>query len=178
MAESKTLARPYAEAVFALAKEGNALARWSDMLRVMTEVATDERVVAVATDPGVSQQQLTGLLLDVCGDALDRNAKNFIRLLVENERLASLPDILEQYEQLRAEAEGIVEVEAIATFKLNQTQAQKIAQVMKKKLGCEVKITTSVDRSLIGGVVIRAGDLVIDGSVKGRLHDLAAQLNQ
>ena len=108
MAESKTLARPYAEAAFALAKAGNALAQWSKMLRVMTEVATDERVVAVATDPGVSQQQLTGLLLNVCGDVLDHNAKNLIRLLVENARLASLPEILEQFEQLQAEAEGIV----------------------------------------------------------------------
>ncbi|GMQ76963.1 MAG: F0F1 ATP synthase subunit delta [Gammaproteobacteria bacterium] len=178
MAESRTLARPYAEAVFALARQGSGLVHWSDMLRVMTEVATDERVAALATDPRVSPQHLTGLLLDVGGDTLGHDGKNLVRLLVENERLSLLPEIVEQYEELRADAEGIVEVEAISAFELDQAQAQKIAQAMQQKLGREVRLTTGVDRSLLGGVVVRAGDLVIDGSVKGRLHDLAAQLNQ
>ena len=178
MAEIETLARPYAEAVFALAKEQQALPQWSQMLRLLAEVAEDERIAALAVDPRVSAAQLTGLLLDIGGATLSEDAKNFVRLLVQNDRVMLLPVIAAQFERLKADAEGIVEVEALAAFELNSEQIKQITQSVEKKLGREVRLHTRVDKALIGGVIIRAGDLVIDGSVRGHLHDLAAQLNQ
>ncbi|MFQ5994649.1 MAG: F0F1 ATP synthase subunit delta [Acidiferrobacterales bacterium] len=178
MAETKTLARPYAEAAFELAKERDGLMTWSDMLQLISDIVADERVAVLIVDPRVSKAHLTGLLLDVGGSSLNQDAKNFVRLLVENERLGLLPDIRSQFEELKADAEGIVEVEAISAFELNQAQKKKISQAVEKKLGREVKLTARVDKSLIGGVVIRAGDFVIDGSVTGRLRDLALQLSQ
>ncbi len=178
MAEIETLARPYAEAVFALAKEQQALPKWSQMLRLLAELCDDERIAALAVDPRVSPAQLTGLLLDIGGANLSEDAKNFVRLLVQNDRVMLLPAIAAQFERLKADAEGIVEVEAIAAFELNSEQIKQITQSVQKKLGREVRLHTRVDKALIGGVIIRAGDLVIDGSVRGHLHDLAAQLNQ
>lgn len=178
MAESRTLARPYAEAVFNLATEHDRLAQWSGMLRLLAEVTSDPRVATLAADPRVSKRHLAGLLLDICGARLNEDGKNLVRLLIENERLELLADITAVFEALRADAEGTIEVEAISAFRLSDKEIQNIAQAVKAKLGREVKLTSSVDRSLMGGVVIRAGDLVIDGSVKGRLHGLAAQLVQ
>ncbi len=176
MAEAKTLARPYAEAVFNLAKERDALQAWSDMLRFLTSVSTDARVALIIDDPRSTKDYVTGLLLDICSEHLNEDGKNFVRLLVENDRVSLLPDIVAQYEQLKAEAEGIVEVEAVSAFELDQAQMENIERVMKMRLGRDVRLTTKVDKSLIGGVVIRAGDLVIDGSVTGRLRELASQL--
>lgn len=178
MAEIETLARPYAEAVFSLAKEQQALPKWSQMLALLAEVANDERITALAVDPRVSPAQLTGLLLDIGGTSLNEDAKNLVRLLVQNDRVMLLPIIATQYERLKADAEGVIDVEAIAAFELNSEQIEQITQSVQQKLGREVKLHTSVDKALIGGVIIRAGDLVIDGSVRGHLHDLAAQLNQ
>lgn len=178
MAEIETLARPYAEAVFALAEEQQALPKWSQMLDLLVEVASDDRIAALAVDPRVSPVQLTGLLLDIGGASLSDDAKNVVRLLVQNDRVTLLPAIAAQFEQLKADAEGVVEVEAIAAFELNSEQTKQITQSVQQKLGREVKLHTSVDKALIGGVIIRAGDLVIDGSVRGHLYDLAAQLNQ
>ncbi|MDX1488267.1 MAG: F0F1 ATP synthase subunit delta [Acidiferrobacterales bacterium] len=178
MAEIETLARPYAEAVFALAKEQQALPKWSQMLGLLAEVASDERVAALAVDPRVNAAQLTGLLLDIGGASLSEDAKNLVRLLVENDRVVLLPAIAAQFERLKADAEGVVDVEAIAAFELNSNQIKQIAQSVQQKLGREVTLHTSVDKTLIGGVIIRAGDLVIDGSVRGHLYDLAAQLDQ
>lgn len=178
MAEIETLARPYAEAVFALAQEQQTLPKWSQMLGLLAEVADDERIAGLAVDPRVSPAQLTGLLLDIGGANLSEDAKNFVRLLVQNDRVMLLPAIAAQFEQLKADAEGVVEVEAIAAFELNSEQIAQITQSVQQKLGREVRLHTRVDKALIGGVIIRAGDLVIDGSVRGHLHDLAAQLNQ
>lgn len=178
MAEIETLARPYAEAVFALAKQQQALPKWSQMLALLAEVASDERIAALAVDPRVSPAQLTGLLLDIGGPNLSEDAKNLVRLLVQNDRVMLLPIIATQYERLKADAEGVIDVEAIAAFELSSEQIKQITQSVQQKLGREVKLRTSVDKALIGGVIIRAGDLVIDGSVRGHLHDLAAQLNQ
>ncbi|MFQ6021588.1 MAG: F0F1 ATP synthase subunit delta [Acidiferrobacterales bacterium] len=178
MAETKTLARPYAEAVFSLAKERDELDKWSDMLGLMGSVVTDERVARLTDDPQVTRDYFTGLLLDIGGDRLTADGKNFVRLLVDNDRIGLLPDIVMQFEQFKAEAEGIVEVEAVAAFKLDKGQMANIEHAMKKKLGREVRLTATVDKSLIGGVIIRAGDLVIDGSVTARLRELASQLNQ
>ena len=178
MAEIETLARPYAEAVFALAREQQALPQWAQMLSLLAEIADDERIAALVVDPRVSAEQLTGLLLDIGGANLNEDGKNFVRLLVHNDRITLLPAIAAQFEQLKADAEGVVEVEAISAFALGDEQIRQITQSVQQKLGREVKLHTGVDKALIGGVIIRAGDLVIDGSVTGHLQDLAAQLNQ
>jgi F-type H+-transporting ATPase subunit delta len=176
MAELKTLARPYAEAAFALAREHGQLAGWSKMLQLLAALVSDERIARLVADPRVSSARLLGLLLDIAGDKLDRDGKNFVRVLVENERLVLLPTVAAEFEQLRSAAEGVVEVEAISAFPLSESQLREISQGLKKRLGRELRITARVDPTLIGGVVVRAGDLVIDGSARGRLRDLATQL--
>lgn len=178
MVELETLARPYADAVFTLAQEQRALQSWSAMLRLLADIASDQRIVELTNDPRVSSERLAGLLFDIAGASLSEDGKNFVRLLVENDRVTLLPAIAAQFERLRADAEGIVEVEARAAFELSEAQIKQIVQAVKKKLGREVKLNASIDKSLIGGVIIRAGDLVIDGSVTGHLRDLAAQLNK
>ena len=178
MAELETLARPYAEAVFALAQEQRAPQPWSAMLQLLADIASDERVVELANDPRVSSERLSALLLDIASDKLNEDGRNFVRLLLENGRMTLMPAIASQFERLRAKAEGIIEVEARAAFELSEAQKKQIAQAVRVRLGREVKLNASVDTSLIGGVVIRAGDLVIDGSVAGHLRDLAAQLNK
>ncbi len=178
MAELKTLARPYAEGAFALAQERGELAPWSDMLALLAAVVADERVARIVVDPQLESRHLIGLVLDICGDRLTQEGKNFVRLLIENDRLAVLSAIAEEFEELRAEAEGIVEVEAISASELSAAQTERIKAAVKKRLGREIRLSTRVDPTLIGGVVIRAGDLVIDSSVTRRLHDLASQLTQ
>ncbi|MDH3672216.1 MAG: F0F1 ATP synthase subunit delta [Gammaproteobacteria bacterium] len=177
MAETRTLARPYAEAIFSLASERKELQQWATMLGLLADVGADERISALVGDPRISKEHVTGLLVDICGNQLTADGKNLARLLVENERFHLIADIATQFEQLKADAEGTLEVEAISAFELDDAQMKSISQAMQKKLGREVKLVTKLDKSLIGGVVIRAGDLVIDGSVTGRLRELAAQLN-
>ena len=177
MAEKQTLARPYAEAVFELAKGRNALKPWSDMLAFVAAVAADENMQRLASDPRVDRARFRDLFLDVCGKNLNDAGANFVRLLVENRRLNLLPEIVTQYESLKAEAEARVEATVISAFALEPEQLKTLSEALKRKLGREVNITAQVDKTLMGGIVIRAGDLVIDGSVRGRLADLAAHMS-
>lgn len=177
MAEKQTLARPYAEAVFELAQARNALKPWSEMLAFVTAVAADENMQRLATDPRVDRARFRELFLDVCGKNLDDAGANFARLLVENRRLNLLPEIVTQYEALKAEAEARVEVTVTSAFALEPEQMKTLSEALRRKLGREVNLTAQVDKTLMGGIVIRAGDLVIDGSVRGRLADLAVHMS-
>ncbi len=191
MAEKQTLARPYAEAVFELAQARNALKPWSEMLALVTAIAADENMQRLASDPRVDRARFRDLFLDVCEECardgalteprtqknLDDVSANFVRLLVENRRLNLLPEIVTQYETLKAEAEARVEVTVTSAFMLEPEQLKTISEALKRKLGREVNITAQVDKTLMGGIVIRAGDLVIDGSVRGRLADLATHMS-
>ncbi|GAB4508221.1 MAG: F0F1 ATP synthase subunit delta [Sulfuricaulis sp.] len=177
MAEKQTLARPYAEAVFELAQARNALKPWSEMLAFVNVVAADENIQRLAADPRVDRTRFRELFLDVCGKSLDDTGTNFVRLLVENRRLNLLPEIVTQYESLRAEAEARVEVTVTSAFALEPEQLKTLSEALKRKLGREVNLTAQVDKTLMGGIVIRAGDLVIDGSVRGRLADLATHMS-
>ena len=176
MAEKLTAARPYAEAVFALAREQNALKAWSGMLALTAAVARDARIEQLAGDPRVERARFLGLFLDICREHLDPKGANFVRLLVENRRLNLLPEIAALYEGLRAEAEARVEATVTSAFSLDAAQLKILEQGLKRRFGREVRLTAAVDRSLVGGVVIRAGDLVIDGSVRDRLAALASEL--
>lgn len=176
MAEMQTLARPYAEAVFELARARNQLKQWSEMLAFITAVAADERMRQIADDPRVDRAKFLNLVLGVCEQRVDEPGANFIRLLVDNRRLALLPEIVTQYESLRAEAEARVEATVISAFPLEAAQLETVGAALRRKLGREVNLKTEVDKTLMGGIVIRAGDLVIDGSVRGRLAELATHL--
>jgi F-type H+-transporting ATPase subunit delta len=176
MAEKMTLARPYAEAVFALAKERNKLAAWSNMLRMVAFIAADARVARLLDDPRVGRERVVGLFVGIGGDQLDDDAANLIRLLADNRRLPLLPEIALLFEEFKAEQERTVDAEVVSALPLSEAQVKQFAGALKKRLGREVRVTPKVDASLIGGAIVRAGDLVIDGSVKGRLSALSSYL--
>ena len=178
MTERITLARPYAEAVFRLARERKTLKAWSEMLQLAAAVAADPQVAALIDNPRVAREHFVAFFLDMCGKRLDKDAANFIRLLSENHRLVLLPEIAALYELLRAQAEGRVEAEVISASEVSAAQLKDIAAALKKRLGRDIDLSTRIDPALIGGIVIRAGDLVIDGSVQGKLRALATHLNR
>jgi F-type H+-transporting ATPase subunit delta len=171
-----TIARPYAEAVFARATETDSLESWADMLAFLAEVASDAGVADIIANPSVEHTRRLQLLLDIGADALTEEGKNLVRLLVENDRLSVLPDISVLFQQMKSEHDGAIDVEVISAYALKPAVEKELAAALKKKLGREVKINSSKDPSLIGGVRIRAGDMVIDGSVAGQLSQLANEL--
>ena len=173
MAELTTLARPYAKAVFAEASEKNALDAWSDDLSVLAAFAVDADMAKLIKHPALTSTQQADALIDVCGDKLNEAAKNLVAVLAENKRLALLPEIAELYEELKAQLQNTVDVVVTSAFALSDAQADKLATALKARLQCDVRLTSEVDESLVGGAIIRAGDLVIDGSVTGKLSKLA-----
>ena len=178
MSEYLTVARPYAQAVFDLAREGADFKGWSDLLQLLAVIAEDPQIQELAQSPRVSDEQLLQLIQGLCGDSLFDNATNFLSLLVQNHRVSALPSIAEQYEQMRAEAEGTIDAELISAMSVTDEQRDRIAKSLSQRLGREVNLNVSENPDLIGGAVLRAGDLVIDASVKGRLEKLAASLTR
>jgi len=176
MAEKSTVARPYAQAVFELAREQDALAAWSDMLSAAVVVGTDATMQQLLVSAQVTRQAVADLFVEVCGDALDDTGRNFVRVLADNRRLDLLPEIAEQYAALRADAERTVDARVVTAFELSDQQQEKLASALKKHLGRDVRLECEIDKTLLGGAVIHAGDLVIDGSALGRLDRLAGQL--
>ena len=176
MAEKSTIARPYAEAVFALAKEQSQLKQWSDMLQAASVVAMNDDMQAMISNTNVDKGQLANLILDVCGSKFSTEGKNLIKLLAENRRLPMLAEIAAQYEELRAEEEKTIDAEVIAPFEVSAAQQKQIAEKLKARLGREVSLSCSVDSTLLGGAIIKAGDLVIDGSTKGQIQKLSIEL--
>lgn len=177
MAEITTLARPYAKAAFEHALAGGQLAAWSSMLALVAGVVTDAAFKQYIARPTLSAAQQADAVLKVCGDRLDADARNFVSNLAANKRLMVLPAISARFETLRAEAEGAVDVDVTTAFALDAAQTKSLAEVLTGKLSRQVNVTSSVDASLIGGAVIRAGDTVIDASVRGKLGQLRATLN-
>lgn len=169
-------ARPYARAAFERASEGKKLTGWSEQLALLAHVATDGRVVALLADPRVPRARRGGLLTDILSDHLDPEVVNLVRLLADNGRLLLLPAVAEQFERLRAEAEGRVDAWVTSAHELDEKQQKRLTTALKKRLDRDIRLHCSVDEQLIGGVLVRAGDLVIDGSVRGRLQRLAARL--
>jgi len=176
MAEKSTIARPYAVAAFGLAKENNELAKWSDMLGFAAVAVTDKAMQDFVNNPKIEQDMLTRLMLEVCGDQLNELGQNFIKVLIVNKRLNVLPEIAVLYNDLRAEAEKTVEAEVISAFPLTDAQQSNLIEGLKKRLGREVSLVSKVDENLLGGAIVRAGDLVIDGSVSGQLSKLETML--
>lgn len=176
MQEKITLARPYAVAAFEQARDEGKLQDWSTMLHVLSLVVSDPQMENVLDNPGLSNETLVDIVLDICGKYFSDSGKNFVRLLVETGRLSLAQQMYMLYEQRRMEEEGIAEVEVVSAYPLDPTQQQKIANAMSKRLEKKIEISTRTDASLIGGVVIRAGDSVIDASVRGRLRQLGSTL--
>jgi F-type H+-transporting ATPase subunit delta len=176
VAERATIARPYAKAAFQYARDANAFAAWSHGLAVAAEIVADPRVTALVHDPEVTAAELAGFVNDVAGTKLDTGMQNFVRVLAENHRLPLLPDIVAHYEAERARVENTVDVEVISAVPLSAAQAEKLGHALTTRLKRRVRMQNSVDAALLGGAVIRAGDLVIDGSLKGRLERLRTEL--
>ncbi len=176
MSEIATLARPYAEAVFKRAKESDATAKWSEMLGFLSAVMQDKEIAAASGNPKISRQRLTALLLDICAGQVNDEGVNFVKLLVQNGRLSLVPHIAKLYEQYKADDEGYVDVDVLTAFSFSDEQQKQIAESLEKTLNKKVHINVAIDKSLIGGVLIRAGDRVIDGSIKGQLQQLAKRL--
>jgi F-type H+-transporting ATPase subunit delta len=176
MAEAVTIARPYAVAVFRLAKEKKALSRWSETLAFATAVATDAQMQAIDDDPNVTSEQVERVFLAVGGDRLDAAAVNLIKLLVENNRLCLLPEITRLFEELKAKDEGVVEAEITAAAKPDDVQVKALVNQLEARFKQKVVAHVIVDPEIIGGVKIVVGDTVIDASVRGRLQEMAYTL--
>jgi len=177
MAEPITVARPYAQAVFRLARETGRLDAWQDRLDLLAAIADHPDMARLIGDPRLTRKQLADLVLEIAGERLDEPGRNFVRLLAENRRLALLPQIRELYSALRHAAEGEVDVELVTAREVPEDLVRQIAEALRRRLDRQVSLSTRIDPALLGGAVIRAGDLVIDGSVRGRLQRLAQTLS-
>ena len=176
MAEKSTIARPYAQAAFDLAQQQGKLKEWADMLQWLAAVAADDAAMDLVGNPEVNKDDKVKLFVEVCADKLNEQGKTFLKVLADNKRLNVLPEIAEQFEQQRAEAEKTVEAEVTTPYPISDAQQQSIVTALKNRLGREVTLVNKTDESLIGGAIIRAGDLVIDASVTGQLERLTNKL--
>jgi len=176
MAEPITVARPYAEAAFALAREQNALPVWAEMLRVATNVANDEQVRTALDNPRLSAPAKESLFLSLCGADLNADGKNFVRVLIEADRLALLPQIRNLFDALRDEAEGIARAQITSAFPIDDTELAGLKNALERRFGKKIEPTVNIDPELIGGARIVVGDTVIDASVQGELQAMANHL--
>jgi len=177
MAELTTLARPYAKAAFEYAIEANRLAEWSDMLSFASQVVSDETMQQLLTSPHFTKQDQQDAMLKICADKLDDKGINFIKLLAQNGRLVTLAEIEVLFNFLRSEFEKTVEAQITSATALNEQQIAQITEKLAAKLGRQVEASVEVDAELLGGLIIQAEDLVIDGSVRGQLAKLSDTLN-
>ncbi len=175
--EKTTIARPYAEAVFGRAQETDTLDLWSDMLGLLKEVVRSPEISGLITNPKLSREMKLDFMLDIGGGHISEECQNLLRLLVQNDRLAVIPEIAQHFEFLKRERQGVLQVHVKSAYVLNKAQETELADALKAKLGKDIEISSEKDPDLIGGVLIRAGDMVIDGSVRGQLHKLANELN-
>jgi len=176
MAERLTIARPYAKAAFADARNGGRLQQWSEALRVAAQISADARVAPLFGNPHVSAAQLVELITGIGGEVFDADARRFLAVLAENGRLPYLPEIAELFERMRAEQERVLDVTLRSAVELSPEQRTRLGAALSRRLDRQVRLHTEIDSSLLGGAVMQADDLVIDGSVRGSLAQLAAQL--
>ena len=177
MEESGTIARPYALAAFEQAQHDGQVAEWTGMLETLEVIAADPTVKGLIANPKVDSEAVTALILDVAGDRLTDHGRNFLRLLGQNGRLGLIADIRGIFEREREALEGRGHVEVRSAYPLTPEEESRIGDAMSKRLGVSVSLSVGVDPDLIGGVVLRAGDLVIDASLRGRLGQLRQALS-
>lgn len=176
MAEARTIARPYAEAVFKLAKAKDALPAWSGMLQLAAAIAADERIRALIGNPQVPAKRLGELLLDLCGDKLTDEGRNFIVLLAENGRIEILPEVSELFEQLKIRQEGVLDAKITSAFAMSDTQLRDLVADLEVRFKRKIEAKVSIDPELIGGVKVEIGDEVLDASVQAKLEAMAVAL--
>nr|PZN80911.1 MAG: F0F1 ATP synthase subunit delta [Pseudomonadota bacterium] len=177
MAARSTIARPYARAAFEEAREKGRLDAWSQALRTAAAVVRDPNVEKLIGNPHVAPAELAKLIVDVLGEQCDEYVRNFVYALAENQRLGYLPEISEIFDDLKDEAEGWVDVEVRSAAPLTADQQETLAAALSRRLNRKVRLHTEIDPALIGGAVLRAGDLVIDGSLRARLERIAQELS-
>ena len=178
MAELATLSRPYANAVFDLAQSAGSLEVWSKSLDTLVATSSDDVVQTMLNSPDLAAQDKATKLAELCGDEIGGQAGPFLQALAEHDRLSLLPEVRDQFEALRAEQEQTLDVEIVCAFELTQVQSDTLKSALHAKYNKEINISSRVDQGLVGGAIIRAGDIVIDGSVKGRLTKLVETLVQ
>ena len=176
MAELITIARPYAEAAFRLARENNALPAWLSMLRLVGAVVADREMAAALDNPKLTAENKEALVLSVCGDQLDPLGRNFVRVLIGSDRVDLLPQIAALFENLKNAAEGVAEATIKSAFPLSDEQVAELKKALEKRFGKRIEATISVDSSLIGGARVTVGDTVLDGSVQAQLEAMATHL--
>ena len=181
MAEKSTLARPYAKAIFALARENDDLEAWANFLQVAGHVVSEPSVAALLSSPHVSEAQLVELIAAPCREAawqgsVEKLGQNFLSVLAQNRRLDVLPQIAAIFDGLKAEVERVVEVTLRSATPVDDAQKERFVKALTKRFGRDVNLQCEVDDSLIGGAIIQAEDIVIDGSVRGRLEKLATEM--
>jgi F-type H+-transporting ATPase subunit delta len=176
MQDKVTIARPYANAVFDQATEGDDFEQWSTLLNVLSQIVSDQQMKMILSSPKVSHQQLLQLVSEIVGTSLSDTGANFIKVLISANRLGYVTQIFDLFEKRRAEAEGRLEINVVSAFELDSDQEKKISESMGKRLGKKISILSAVDKSLIGGMIITAGDSVIDASLRGRLTELRNSL--
>lgn len=176
MEERSTLARPYAAAVFKIATEDQALDAWSEQLAFLAAVAADGTMKGLLADPRIEHGKLAELMVDIAGGRLTDKGQNLVRVLARNGRLGLVDEIARLYEVEKAKAQRTERVKVTSAYAVNAKFQKAIKEAMAKRLGCDVELETETDRSLIGGIIIRAGDLVIDASLRGRLNSLAGDV--
>lgn len=174
--EKTTIARPYAEAVLARAQETDSLDLWSDMLGLLSSLVQSPELAGLVANPKLPRDQVEALLLELGAGHLNEEGQNFLKILAYNRRLSLLPDIAALYERRKRECAGVLQIQVHSAFTLDTAQEQALAEALKERLQRTVNVESSQDPDLIGGVLIRAGDVVIDGSVRGQLRQLANQL--
>ncbi|MFZ6816171.1 F0F1 ATP synthase subunit delta [Undibacterium sp. Rencai35W] len=175
MAELATIARPYAEALFRVAQSGN-LSAWSELVAEMAQAAAHPDVVALAHNPKVSANQTAEAFLSVLKSPVNDEAKNFVNVLTEYDRLTLLPEIAAQFQALKNAQEGAADAQIISAFELSAAQVSDLATTLEKKFGRKLHPTVTVDNSLIGGVRIVVGDQVLDTSVRAKLQQMQVAL--
>ena len=176
MADKTTIARPYAKAAFEEARGENRLGPWSDALRTAATVAADPRVESLLDNPRVTSSDLAQLVIDIAGQQLGDHGANFVRTLAENHRLAYLPEISTLFDELKDEAEKIVDVTVTSAAPLDDSQRKILSAALERKLKRAIRMQCHTDPSLIGGAVLQAGDLVIDGSLRTQLNRITYEL--
>ena len=176
MADNASIARPYAKAVFELAQESDSFDAWGKGIEKLSLISQDAEFSALVSDPRVDKQNIEKLLLDLCSDALPAGGENLIKLVISNDRLDALSDIHQQYGELVAKAQQSVTAQVVTAKALTDDQRSSLESALQTRLGLKVSLQETIDESLLGGAIVKAGDLVIDGSAQGRLNKLNSHL--
>ncbi len=177
MAELQTLARPYARAAFEYANSSGSLDDWSEQLAAVAAISRFDKVAKLLGSPEKTSEEKAQLMVTLAGDVLGDAQQRYMQVLADNHRLSLLPEIVVQFEELKAQHDQRVDITIVTPFELEQAQIDKLKQAMAARMSMATEVSTEVDSTLLGGVLIKAGDTVIDGSVRGRLNRLAEAMN-